>query len=274
MSYWTKRRKILVEVQHILTEIIDTEMRNIDDREEWAMASLSPQLSETLIVPLTEISSQTPSFNPLFNSCSETSETNFASSLHNPDENGELENAIMNDSDSDESSQFSRMEELVIDLASWLCSFNITLTALGALLTILQKYFPDLPKSSKTVMQSEINKKDVRDSSYSYFGIKQGVVNRLPQLVANYMTVNQVITLQFNIDRLPLFKSSNLQLWPILCLMEHFDGMVQTNKELFTVALYCGKSKPTDINAFLKDLLRKSKSFRKQESHLTVCITK
>ena len=157
--------------------------------------------------------------------------------MRNPDENGELENVIMNDSDSDESSQFSRMEELVTDLASWSCSFNITLTALAALLTILRKYFPNLPKSPKTVMQSEINKKDVHDSSYCYFGVKQGVVNRLSQLVANYMTVNQVITLQFIIDGLPLFKSSNLQLWPILCLMEHFDGMVQTNKEPFIVAL-------------------------------------
>ena len=26
MSYWTKRRKILGEVQHILTEIVDTEI--------------------------------------------------------------------------------------------------------------------------------------------------------------------------------------------------------------------------------------------------------
>ncbi|XP_065642832.1 uncharacterized protein LOC136074444 [Hydra vulgaris] len=173
----------------------------------------------------------------------------------------------MNDSDSDKSCQFSRMEELVTVLASWSCSFNITLTALAALLTILRKYFPNLPKSSKTVRQSEINKKDVRDSSYCYFGIKQRVVNRLSQLVANYIAVNQVTTLQFNIGGLPLFKSSNIQLWPILCLMEHFDGMIQTNKEPFTVALYCGKGKPTDIITFLKDFVEEIKKL--QETRIT-----
>nr|XP_047144684.1 uncharacterized protein LOC124818184 [Hydra vulgaris] len=136
MSYWTKRRKIRGEVQHILTEIIDTEKRNIDVREKWATASLSPQLSETLVVPVTKLSSQTPLFNPLFNNCSETSE-NFASPLGDVDAYDEVENAIMSDSESDQSSQFSMMEELVTDLASWSCSFNVTLTALAALLTIL-----------------------------------------------------------------------------------------------------------------------------------------
>nr|XP_047130481.1 uncharacterized protein LOC124810173 [Hydra vulgaris] len=261
MSYWTKRRKIRGEVQHILTEIIDTEKRNIDVREKWATASLSPQLSETLVVSVTELSSQTPLFNPLFNNCSETSE-NFASPLGDVDEYDEVENAIMSDSESDQSSQFSMMEELVTDLASWSCSFNITLTALAALLTILRKICPDLPKSPKTVMQSEIYKKEVRDSSYCYFGIKQGIVNRLSQLVAKGTTVNQVIMLQFNIDGLPLFKSSKIQLWPILCLMEHFDGVVQTNREPFTVALYCGNSKPTDINAFLKDFVEEIKDLQ------------
>ncbi|XP_047144683.1 uncharacterized protein LOC124818183 [Hydra vulgaris] len=111
-------------------------------------------------------------------------------------------------------------------------------------------------------MQSEIYKKEVRDSSYCYFGIKQGIVNRLSQLVAKGTTVNQVIMLQFNIDGLPLFKSSKIQLWPILCLMEHFDGVVVTNREPFTVALYCGNSKPTDINAFLKDFVEEIKDLQ------------
>jgi len=41
--------------------------------------------------------------------------------------------------------------------------------------------------------------------------------------------------LQFNVDRLPLFKSSSTDLWPILCYVK------QSQLEPFVVGLYCRK---------------------------------
>lgn len=48
--------------------------------------------------------------------------------------------------------------------------------------------------------------------------------------------------LNFNIDGLPLFKSSNVQIWPILCSVERFQP--------FVVAVFCGNEKPNSVRDF------------------------
>jgi len=42
------------------------------------------------------------------------------------------------------------------------------------------------------------------------------------------------LNLQFNFDGLPLFKSSSMELWPILCLITNISCTP------FVVGLYCG----------------------------------
>ena len=54
---------------------------------------------------------------------------------------------------------------------------------------------------------------------------------------------NETILLTFNIDGLPLYKSSNDQVWPILCYVE--------KEKVFTVSLFVGKSKPYPLEDFL-----------------------
>ena len=151
--------------------------------------------------------------------------------------------------------QSLKTDKLEADLAFWSHSFNITQKAFEALLAILQIFFPDMKKSPKTIMQSEFNKKEVCESSYYYFGIKEGIVDKLKHLVNSNITENQVILLQFKIDGLPSFKSSNVQFWPILGLIEQFEGLVQINRDPFTIAIYCGNSKPTSINAYLRNFV-------------------
>lgn len=53
------------------------------------------------------------------------------------------------------------------------------------------------------------------------------------------LPVGCIFELQFNIDGVPLFKSSNTQLWPILCLAR--TPMIS---DPFTVAIYKGVTKP------------------------------
>ena len=48
-----------------------------------------------------------------------------------------------------------------------------------------------------------------------------------------------------NIDGLPLYKSLSTTVWPILGMFGDMDP--------FIIALYCGKGKPTDLNAYLRD---------------------
>ena len=68
-----------------------------------------------------------------------------------------------------------------------------------------------------------------------------------------------------NIDGLPLFKSSNKNLWPILaCIVENKN----TNTIPFPIALFCGNGKPSNCTDFLRDFLIEYKELN--ENGLTV----
>ena len=55
------------------------------------------------------------------------------------------------------------------------------------------------------------------------------------------------IELVVNIDGLPLFKSSSVQIWPILCRFSKLPP--------FSVAIFCGNAKPSSEEELLEDFL-------------------
>ena len=56
---------------------------------------------------------------------------------------------------------------------------------------------------------------------------------------------NENIILSINIDGVPLFKSSCIQLWPILCSGRQFEP--------FVFAVSCGDAKPNSVQEYLSD---------------------
>ena len=58
------------------------------------------------------------------------------------------------------------------------------------------------------------------------------------------------LLLQINIDGLPLFKSSRIRLWPILGLL-----LSANMKEPVVIEMYCGHTKPSSTEEFLKDFI-------------------
>uniref|UniRef100_X1YUT4 Uncharacterized protein n=1 Tax=Capitella teleta TaxID=283909 RepID=X1YUT4_CAPTE len=55
--------------------------------------------------------------------------------------------------------------------------------------------------------------------------------------------------MHFNVDGLPLFKSSSEQLWPILC------QIINKSCKPFIVGLYSGKLKPSDPHEYLSQFV-------------------
>lgn len=74
------------------------------------------------------------------------------------------------------------------------------------------------------------------------------------------------LKLQINIDGLPLFKSSRVQFWPIIGMLQGFCHKVQV-----AIALYCSSSKPKSVADFLQyciqDINCLSKAFSSMESN-------
>ena len=85
---------------------------------------------------------------------------------------------------------------------------------------------------------------DRLDGQYYHFGIESG----LEWLSRNGVLPN-VLKLQFNLDGLPLFKSSATEFWPILCLVQNSDT------HPFVVRLYCGNKKPASFPEYLEGLI-------------------
>lgn len=130
-------------------------------------------------------------------------------------------------------------------LAEWAVSNNVSTSALRSLLNILKPFHPELPRDPRTLLQTPttyIVRNITGPGHYYHFGISAGIEHvKCPD--------SGPIQLQFNFDGLPLFKSSKIELWPILCLV------FGSKSKPFVVGIYCGKSKPKKLDEFLFDFI-------------------
>ena len=67
------------------------------------------------------------------------------------------------------------------------------------------------------------------------------------QIIPNCTNKNSKIELCVNVDGAPIFISSKVHIWHILGL---FDA-----SNVFMIALFCGKSKPSSASEYLKDFI-------------------
>lgn len=91
----------------------------------------------------------------------------------------------------------------------------------------------------------QINIRELCGGEYLYFGVETGLLKIVSRHSAKFS--EKRLCISFNIDGVPLFKSTNVQLWPILCSVKGFEP--------FVVALFCGTSKPDSLDNYLSDFL-------------------
>ena len=134
---------------------------------------------------------------------------------------------------------------LLNDLATWSISHNVSHNSLNDLMKLLRKHVnPDLPSDARTVLNTprSIPVTNRFGGEYVYLGIKSGILQcPVLQNLPN-------ISLLVNIDGLPLFKSADVELWPIL-------GLIQGASSPFVIALWSGSGKPNYVGDFLQDFL-------------------
>ena len=80
------------------------------------------------------------------------------------------------------------------------------------------------------------------NGEYTYFVVRKTI----EKIVTTNNYTDRKINLRVNIDRLPLFNSLSLQLWPILIRFSSFKQV--------PVALYCGNKKP-DMGEYLVEFV-------------------
>ena len=180
---------------------------------------------------------------PIFDTCNPSSDDDQEPHHCHFDEEG---CAAAGGDDADESIEANSLQQ---ELASWVSRNKCTRQATNEFLDILRNDgHSSLPKDSRTLLQTPraIQSVEKCGGQYVYFGVEKGIHKTLTNHAA-FCADNSDIKLMFNIDWIPPFKSSNVQMWPILCSVSGY--------EVFIVALYCGISKPTSVEEYLKDLV-------------------
>lgn len=140
------------------------------------------------------------------------------------------------------------------------CTFNVPRAYTQSLLDILHRHVPgiQLPKSHylfTKIGSDELTASKLTTSNPQSETAYYSISNNIRYLISNGILVSrdqtgnphQYFDLTFNIDGLPIYKSSSTDIWPILI---DVNGM----NLVLPVALYMGKKKP-DFHLYLKPLI-------------------
>lgn len=143
--------------------------------------------------------------------------------------------------------------DLTQQLSEWAVSYSVPLNTVSNLLSILKPYHDFLPLDARTLLKTprnyEIKELIKCNGHYYHFGIASGLLKFL-QCTCDLTTLTKELVLQFNIDGLPLFKSSSTEFWTIL-------GLVKSGRATpFIIGVFCGKHKPKDVSEFLNDFIQ------------------
>lgn len=140
-------------------------------------------------------------------------------------------------------------------ISSWALDYNITHTALNNLLKILKPHHPTLPLDARTLLNTSrkseyIIIKDINDRSgeFKYFGI----TDKLVKFLGIFKEFNDDIYLNFNVDGIPIHKSTSKQFWPILCTINLLNC---AKSKPLVIAIFAGTSKP-NLEDYLRDFIR------------------
>lgn len=161
--------------------------------------------------------------------------------------------------------QYPEDQSDIAALRKWAIDTGIAQTHLDSLLGILRRrLLPQLPKSSKTFLKTtsasyEIENFTNADSTTAGQFVYFGIAHHLQRCVNPDVNVENIIFLQFNIDGLSLFKSSDQQLWPILCKVFFEPDVYQP----FPVAIYSGNGKPPDVDKYFEKFIAEISDLRR-----------
>lgn len=129
-------------------------------------------------------------------------------------------------------------------LREWASMYNIPQRALKVLFKIMNKQTEGLlPKDSRTFMKTPTKISILKVGKGEYW--HQSIEFCLQQHFSNLQEPLNV-SIDVNMDSLPIFKSSKIEFWPIL-----YDIVEIPDFKPMVIGIYCGVGKPNNIETFL-----------------------
>lgn len=142
----------------------------------------------------------------------------------------------------------------------WAVDFNVSHGCANEMLSILRSTGLEIPKDIRTILRE--HKADhpiieIQNGSYLDIGILNMIIPHLNKQI-NFIPNNKIIKLSFNIDGLPLAKSSKTQFWPIL--LSFINIPIFANK-IFPIGIYHSfQGKPGNVNEYFTPFINELKN--------------
>lgn len=129
-------------------------------------------------------------------------------------------------------------------LQNWTLEFNVTRNAVSALLKFLKKNGHSfLPSDSRTLLKTPKTREvlDMNPGQYCHIGLKVA----LDVFLSTLTIIPDKLVLNFNIDGVPISRSSQSGFWTILVKFLHVQSSI------YTIGVYHGYKKPENFSNFL-----------------------
>lgn len=147
-------------------------------------------------------------------------------------------------------------------LRFWTQKHNVKQNAVSDLLKGLRDYgMANLPSDCRTLMRTPKNRNivSVPPGQYSHIGLKKAL-----DCYMNTCKVNiDKLTLDFNIDGVPISRSSTSAFWLILVHI----GAVNCTRKMFVIGVFHGYNKPANFTEFLKPFIDETLSLQHSYQH-------
>jgi hypothetical protein len=162
------------------------------------------------------------------------------------------DNADVSDDDAESSPATEPTLSLAEELLIYFVIFNVSHSAMTYLLQLLTRHNINVPptvyKLKKNKKNIDWNVLNINNGQFGYLSLQESIIycikNGLLHLKSG--TEKIILDLKLSIDGLPLYKSSIMSLWPILCTIADVVRPLP-------LAVFCGIGKP-DLDVFLKNL--------------------
>lgn len=170
---------------------------------------------------------------------------------------------ISKSSDSDSVySEYDKKEKFREDIKRWAIQKNIAHTALRDLSKIINEFIPNtLPNDPRTILATprHITLKAIDGGEYWH----NGILIPLQKILLSWKEAPETISLNINMDGLPIFKSSKKEFWPILCNV--FENPCFRP---FVIGIYFGIGKPKNLNTYLEDFINEMETLLRDGIYL------
>lgn len=124
-------------------------------------------------------------------------------------------------------------------LAECFVQHNVPATTANAILRILKPVIPNLPTDVRTLKGTPRDVPLISMDGGKY--VHYGITDSLTDFVRHNNVQSDYLELNFNVDGLPIAKSSGAQVWPILM-------NVSSSEAVFAIGVYQGYTKPKNSN--------------------------